>query len=112
PDSMRELKATEYRVPIELLRKVAEDKALPVPNFAAGGVATPADAALLRQLGAESVFVGSGIFTSENPQKLARAIVEATCFYDDRKKLLEVSRGLGTAMAGIEISAIPEEKRL
>lgn len=112
PQAMRELKAVEYRVPIELLNLVAERKSLPVPNFAAGGVATPADAALLRQLGAQSVFVGSGIFKSENPQRLAKAIVEATCFFDDPKKLLEVSRGLGKAMSGIEISTIPEDKRL
>ena len=111
-ESMFDAKAAEYRVPAELLRLVAKDKKLPVPNFAAGGVATPADAAFLRQLGAESIFVGSGIFKSENPQKLARAIVEATCFYDDPKRLLSISRGLGKAMAGIEISSIPEDKRL
>jgi pyridoxal 5'-phosphate synthase pdxS subunit len=111
-NSMIELKAAEYRVSPELLGIVAAEGKLPVPNFAAGGVATPADAALLRQLGAESVFVGSGIFKSEYPQKLARAVVEATCFFDDPKKLLEVSRGLGKAMSGLEISSIPEEKRL
>lgn len=107
-----ELKAKEYRVPLELLQLVQKNKELPVPNFAAGGVASPADASLLRQLGAQSVFVGSGIFKAEHPQRLARAIVEATCFYDDPKKLLEVSRGLGKAMPGLEIAAIPEEKRL
>ncbi|MBN8550685.1 MAG: pyridoxal 5'-phosphate synthase lyase subunit PdxS [Deltaproteobacteria bacterium] len=107
-----QLKAKEYRVSLELLQLVQKQKELPVPNFAAGGVASPADASLLRQLGAQSVFVGSGIFKSEHPQKLARAIVEATCFFDDPKKLLEVSRGLGKAMPGLEISTIPEEKRL
>lgn len=112
PESMLEMKAMEYRVPVDLIRLVTIQKGLPVPNFAAGGVATPADAALLRQLGAESVFVGSGIFKAENPQKVAKAIVDATCFFDDAKKLLEVSRGLGKAMSGIEISTIPEDKRL
>ena len=99
-------KAAEYRVPVELLKQVRSLGSLPVPNFAAGGVATPADAALCRQLGAESVFVGSGIFKSENPTKLGRAIVDATCFYNDPHKLLEVSRNLGKAMAGLEIGRI------
>ena len=107
-----EAKAAEYRVPLELVKLVAREGKLPVPNFAAGGIATPADAALIRQLGAETVFVGSGIFKSENPQKLARAVVEATCYYNDPKKLLDVSRGLGKAMKGLEISTIPEAERL
>jgi pyridoxal 5'-phosphate synthase pdxS subunit len=106
------LKAQEYRVPVTLIHSVREVGRLPVPNFAAGGVATPADAALCRQLGAESVFVGSGIFKSENPLKLGKAVVEATCFYNDPKKLLEVSRSLGKAMKGIEISTIPQESLL
>lgn len=105
-------KAVEYRVPVELLLQVRELNGLPVPNFAAGGVATPADAALCRQLGAESVFVGSGIFKSENPLKLGKAVVEATCFYNDPKKLLEVSRNLGKAMPGLEITKIPSENLL
>ena len=105
-------KAKEFRVPVELVRDVAKRGTLPVPNFAAGGVATPADAALLRQLGAQSVFVGSGIFKSENPKLLAKAIVEATCSFDNPKKLLEVSRGLGKAMAGLAMEAIPAEQRL
>ncbi len=105
-------KASEYRVPAELVEMVAKAQKLPVPNFAAGGVATPADAALIRQLGAESVFVGSGIFKSENPPKLARAIVEATCHYNNRDKLLEISRGLGKAMRGLEIAKIPEQELL
>jgi pyridoxal 5'-phosphate synthase pdxS subunit len=106
------LKAQEYRVPLRLVREVRELGRLPVPNFAAGGVATPADAALCRQLGAESVFVGSGIFKSEHPLKLGKAVVEATCFYNDPKKLLEVSRSLGKAMKGLEISQIPQESLL
>lgn len=104
--------ATAYRVPISLLKDVQTSGKLPVPNFAAGGVATPADAALCRILGAESVFVGSGIFKSENPALLAKAIVQATCFYNEPEKLLEVSRGLGKAMPGLEISSIPAEAKL
>lgn len=105
-------KAAEYRVPVELVKQVRTLGRLPVPNFAAGGVATPADAALCRQLGAESVFVGSGIFKSESPSKLGRAIVEATCFYNDPQKLLEVSRNLGRAMSGLEISKIEPQALL
>jgi pyridoxal 5'-phosphate synthase pdxS subunit len=105
-------KAEEYRVPVALLKEVRQSGRLPVPNFAAGGVATPADAALCRMLGAESVFVGSGIFKSENPLKFAKAVVQATCFYNEPKKLLEVSRGLGQAMRGIEIGTIPTESKL
>ena len=99
-------------MPSALVRAVREAGALPVPNFAAGGIATPADAALCRILGAESVFVGSGIFKSENPALLAKAIVQATCFYDEPQKLLEISRGLGKAMPGLEISTIPPEAKL
>jgi pyridoxal 5'-phosphate synthase pdxS subunit len=110
-DQMAE-RAEEYRIPLSLLNKVRELGNLPVPNFAAGGVATPADAALCRQLGAETVFVGSGIFKSENPSLLAKAVVQATCFYNDPKKLLEVSRGLGKAMRGLEISTIAPEALL
>jgi pyridoxal 5'-phosphate synthase pdxS subunit len=105
-------KAEEYRVPLALLKTVRETGHLPVPNFAAGGVATPADAALCRILGAESVFVGSGIFKSGNPLEFAKAVVQATCFYNEPKKLLEVSRGLGQAMRGIEIATIPTEAKL
>lgn len=99
-------KALEYRVPEELVKLVAKKGALPVPNFAAGGIATPADAALARELGAESVFVGSGIFKSSNPAKFARAVVEANLHYKDPAKLLEVSRRLGEPMRGLEISNI------
>jgi len=91
---------------------VAARGALPVPNFAAGGIATPADAALCRLLGAQSVFVGSGIFKSESPPKLARAIVEANCHYQNKEKLLEVSRNLGRSMPGISMEQIPEQNRL
>jgi pyridoxal 5'-phosphate synthase pdxS subunit len=105
-------KSEEFRVPLALVKEVRESGRLPVPNFAAGGVATPADAALCRILGAESVFVGSGIFKSENPLEFAKAVVQATCFYNDPKKLLEVSRGLGKAMRGIEISTIPAQAQL
>jgi pyridoxal 5'-phosphate synthase pdxS subunit len=101
--------AQEYRVSVELLEEVRKAKGLPVPNFAAGGIATPADAALARLFGAQSVFVGSGIFLSENPAAFAKAIVEANCSYDDPKKLLEVSRGLGAAMRGLEIESIAKE---
>lgn len=107
-----EEKAREYRVPIELVLEVAKSGRLPVPNFSAGGVATPADAALCRQLGAESVFVGSGIFKSQNPEKLGAAIVEATCSFDKPDVLLRVSRGLGKAMEGLEITSIPSDKLL
>jgi pyridoxal 5'-phosphate synthase pdxS subunit len=105
-------KADEFRVPLGLVKQVRELQRLPVPNFAAGGVATPADAALCRILGAESVFVGSGIFKSESPAKLAKAVVQATCFYNDPKKLLEVSRNLGNAMRGLEMSQIAPEAKL
>jgi pyridoxal 5'-phosphate synthase pdxS subunit len=104
-------KAKEYRVPVELVKIVSEEGKLPVPNFAAGGVATPADASFARQLGAESVFVGSGIFKSSNPLQYAKAIVAASTNYDNPEKLLEVSRGLGEAMPGIEISQLSENQK-
>ncbi len=93
--------ARDLQVPYDLLRYVHENGALPVLNFAAGGVATPADAALMMQLGAEGVFVGSGIFKSGNPEKRAKAIVEAVKNYNDSKKLAELSEDLGEAMVGI-----------
>ncbi|MCL5263826.1 MAG: pyridoxal 5'-phosphate synthase lyase subunit PdxS [Chloroflexi bacterium] len=96
--------------PYELLREVAETGKLPVVNFAAGGVATPADAALMMQLGADGIFVGSGIFKSENPEVRARAIVMATTHYDNPSILVEVSKGLGAAMPGIEIGTIRKEE--
>ena len=94
---------------MKFLLQIKEIGKLPVVNFAAGGVATPADAALMMQLGADGVFVGSGIFKSENPAKFAKAIVEATTHYQDYKLIAELSKGLGEAMKGIEISSIAPE---
>ena len=104
--------AKEMGAPFSLVETVAETSSLPVPNFAAGGIATPADASLMMQLGAESVFVGSGIFMSEDPAARAKAIVEATTYYDDPKKLVEISAELKEAMRGLDMSEIPEEERL
>lgn len=101
--------AKEMGAPYDLVLYIAENGKLPVLNFAAGGIATPADAALMIQLGCDGVFVGSGIFKSENPEKRAKAIVEAVKNYNNPKKLAEISKGLGEAMVGIEISNIPEE---
>ena len=98
--------------PFTLVQQVAKLKKLPVPNFAAGGIATPADASLMMQLGAETVFVGSGIFMSEDPAPRAKAIVEAVTYYKDPKKLVEISTGLQSAMKGLDMSEIPEEERL
>src|SRR5438552_12330997 len=98
--------AKNLGAPYELLRWVAENGRLPVPNFAAGGIATPADASLMMQLGAEAVFVGSGIFKSSTPPIVARAIVRATTHYKDAKILAEVSAGLGEPMRGIETSKL------
>jgi pyridoxal 5'-phosphate synthase pdxS subunit len=100
--------AKELQAPRELVEYVAEHGKLPVPNFSAGGIATPADAALVLQLGAEAVFVGSGIFKSSDPDARARAIVRATTFFNDPEKLLEASRELGEPMPGLEISKLPE----
>lgn len=104
--------AKEMDAPYELVKEVAQLRRLPVVNFAAGGIATPADAALMMQLGMDGVFVGSGIFKSSNPAKRARAIVEATTHYNDPKIIAEVSKGLGEAMPGLEIGAIPQEQLL
>ncbi len=104
--------AKRLGAPYDLVKQVAAEGHLPVPNFAAGGIATPADAALCMALGAESVFVGSGIFLSEDPKARARAVVEATTYWQDAKKLVEISRGLGRAMSGIELGTIPESERL
>jgi len=98
--------------PYDLVCYVAEHGQLPVPNFSAGGIAIPADAALVRQLGAEAVFVGSGILKSDDPAARAAAIVKATTHYDDPEILLWVSRGLRPGMKGLEMSEIPEEERL
>lgn len=104
--------ARELEAPYELVKQTAELGKLPVVNFAAGGVATPADAALMMQLGADGVFVGSGIFKSEKPEVVAKAITEATANYEDAEILAKVSKDLGKAMPGLEISQIPEEERL
>jgi pyridoxal 5'-phosphate synthase pdxS subunit len=104
--------AKELASPLNLVKIVARMGKLPVPNFAAGGVATPADAALVMKLGAEAVFVGSGIFKSSNPEKRAVAIVTATARYNDPKVLAECSSGLGEAMKGISAAAIPQENLL
>jgi pyridoxal 5'-phosphate synthase pdxS subunit len=104
--------AKDHGAPFDLVCYVAEHGELPVPNFSAGGIATPADAALVRQLGAQAVFVGSGIFKSSDPAARAAAIVKATTHYDDPEILLAVSRGLSPGMKGLEMSEIPEEERL
>jgi len=104
--------AKEHRVPIDLVRMVAKTGMLPVPNFAAGGIATPTDASLCMQLGAEAVFVGSGIFKSDNPEKRAKAIVAATTHYKDANIVADASRGLGGAMKGIQVAGIPDEELL
>jgi pyridoxal 5'-phosphate synthase pdxS subunit len=104
--------AKELQAPYDLVREVARDGRLPVVNFVAGGISTPADAALVMQLGAEGVFVGSGIFKSEDPARMASAIVQATTHFDDPKILAEISKGLGAPMRGIALEAIPEGERL
>lgn len=120
--SIRELKdkteeelwavARETESPLELVKETAKQGRLPVVNFAAGGIATPADAALMMQLGADGVFVGSGIFKSENPELVAKAIVQATTHYKDADLIAKVSTNLGEAMPGIDIGEIPENERL
>ena len=102
----------EINAPYYLLKQVKKIGKLPVPNFSAGGIATPADAALMMKLGAEAVFVGSGIFKSDDPTKRAEAVVKATTFYNNPKKLAKISTGLKKAMKGLDISEIPEEEML
>jgi pyridoxal 5'-phosphate synthase pdxS subunit len=104
--------AKELAAPVELVREVAEAGSLPVVLFTAGGIATPADAAMMMQLGAEGVFVGSGIFKSGDPAKRAEAIVKATTFHDDPEMVAKVSRGLGEAMVGINLGELPDGQRL
>ncbi|SDK23493.1 pyridoxal 5'-phosphate synthase lyase subunit PdxS [Sediminibacillus albus] len=104
--------AKELGAPYNVLLEIKEKGRLPVVNFAAGGVATPADAALMMQLGADGVFVGSGIFKSDNPEKFAKAVVEATTHYEDYELIGQISKGLGTAMKGIEIGTIAPENRM
>src|SRR3954454_10059797 len=100
--------AKNLGAPLELVRWVAEHGRLPVPNFSAGGIATPADAALVMQLGAEAVFVGSGIFKSEDPERRAKAVVEATTHFEDAERIAHASRALGEAMAGLEIGPLEQ----
>ncbi len=104
--------AKRMGAPYAILEQIAETGRLPVPNFAAGGIATPADAALCMALGAEAVFVGSGIFHSEDPAKRAKAVVQATTHWEDPKKLAELSKGLGAPMRGIEISTLKDDQLL
>jgi len=105
--------AKNMGAPFELVRQIAGEGKLPVPNFSAGGIATPADAALMMQLGAESVFVGSGIFKSEDPAERAQAIVHATTYYEDPHEVAKACKGLkGAAMVGIDVASLPEEERL
>jgi pyridoxal 5'-phosphate synthase pdxS subunit len=105
-------RAKELQAPLELIEYVAEHGKLPVPNFSAGGIATPADAALVMQLGAEAVFVGSGIFKSSDPETRTKAIVKAAKNFNDPGKLLEASRELGDAMPGLDIAKLPESELL
>jgi pyridoxal 5'-phosphate synthase pdxS subunit len=111
PDEMATY-AKEISAPYELVKEIAELGRMPVVNFAAGGVATPADAAMMMQLGVDGVFVGSGIFKSGNPATRAKAIVKAVTHYQDPEILADVSKGLGEAMVGIGVSALPEDQRL
>ncbi len=111
-DKELELVARKIEAPADLVKEVAKLQRLPVVNFAAGGIATPADAALMMQLGSDGVFVGSGIFKSNDPKRRAKAIVEAVTHYDDPKVLVKVSTGLGEPMKGIAVDTIPESGRL
>jgi len=104
--------AREIEAPYELVRETANLQRLPVVNFAAGGIASPSDAALMMQLGSDGIFVGSGIFKARNPARMAKAIVEATLHYDDPSVVAEVSKGLGEAMPGVEISSLSAEQRM
>jgi pyridoxal 5'-phosphate synthase pdxS subunit len=104
--------AKELRAPIEVVKEVASTGKLPVVNFAAGGIATPSDAALMMQLGCDGIFVGSGVFKSGDPDVRARAIVEATTFYRDATKIAAVSAGLGEAMVGINVDTMPASERM
>jgi pyridoxal 5'-phosphate synthase pdxS subunit len=114
--SMREdelfVAAKELRAPYEIVASIAREGKLPVVNFVAGGIATPSDAALVMQLGADGVFVGSGIFKSEDPARTANAIVQATTHFEDAKIIAEVTKGLGAPMRGIASQAVPEGERL
>jgi len=102
--------AKKHMAPLELVESCAKHGKLPVPNFSAGGIATPADVALVMHLGAEAVFVGSGIFKSSDPERRAKAIVKAATHYRDAAKVLEASEDLGDAMPGLDISKLPESE--
>ena len=104
--------AKELQAPFDLVKQIHDTGKLPVVNFAAGGIASPADAALMMQIGVEGVFVGSGIFKSQNPQLMAEAIVKATSHFNDPDILADVSRGLGESMPGLDIRTMPEEELL
>jgi pyridoxal 5'-phosphate synthase pdxS subunit len=104
--------AKEHQAPLDIVRTVAADGKLPVPLFSAGGIATPADAALMMQLGAQAVFVGSGIFKSEDPALRARAIVEATTHFEDAERIAAASTGLGTPMTSLETRKLDEQQLL
>ena len=104
--------AKEFQAPFDLVKQIHDTGKLPVVNFAAGGIASPADAALMMQIGVEGVFVGSGIFKSENPQLMAEAIVKATTHFDDPDILADVSRGLGGSMPGLDVRTMPQEELL
>ncbi len=106
------MEAKDLGAPLEVVKWVAEHGKLPVPNFSAGGIATPADASLVMQLGAEAVFVGSGIFKSSDPDERAKAIVRATTHYNEPEVLLECSEGLGEAMPGLDIAKMKEEEKM
>jgi pyridoxal 5'-phosphate synthase pdxS subunit len=112
PDEELMTIAKELGAPYELVVEVKQKGRLPVVNFAAGGIATPADAALMMQLGCDGIFVGSGIFKSDNPAARAKAIVDATAHYRDANLLAEVSKGIGTAMRGIHVGAMKEEDKI
>src|SRR6266403_1354034 len=112
PEEELMTEAKNLGAPYELVREVAQKGKLPVVNFAAGGIATPADAALMMRLGAEGVFVGSGIFKSDDPPARARAIVEATTYYKDADVLARVSRGLGEPMRGLDMASLPQNELL
>ncbi|MCK2159071.1 MULTISPECIES: pyridoxal 5'-phosphate synthase lyase subunit PdxS [Exiguobacterium] len=111
PDELM-TRAKEWGAPYEVLQQIQTTGRLPVVNFAAGGIATPADAALMMHLGADGVFVGSGIFKSEHPERVAKAIVEAVTYKDDFERIAHLSRGLGTAMKGIDVTSMPFEERM
>jgi len=112
PEEELMTEAKNLGAPYELIVEIHRTGKLPVPNFSAGGIATPADAALMRQLGAEAVFVGSGIFKSGDPKRRAKAIVDATTYFDNPAMLAEISEDLGEPMVGIDIKTLPDDQRL